>query len=109
MNYKILPIEEGPEEAGNWLEENPHQALEKVFQSENQTYLLVSSEEKSTGGYEFELVDLKELEEEILVKLKFICPANDQVVIQMITRPYILIKFEKTEKKITVEIEGELW
>lgn len=108
MNYKILPIEEGPEEVKKWLQENPNQALEKVFQLENQTYLLVASEEKSTGGYEFELVDLKEHEQEIIVKLKFICPANDQVVIQMITRPYILIKFEKTEKKITVQIVEEL-
>lgn len=104
MNYRILPIEEGPIEVENCLEENRHETVEKIFQTEKETYLLVAGKEMSTGGYQFELIDIQELEEEILVKLKFISPTHDQVVIQIITRPNILIEFEKTEKKITTEI-----
>lgn len=108
MNYEILPIEEGQVEAEIWLEENKHQAGYKIFQTENHTYLLIASEVKTTGGYQFELIEIQELEKEILVKLKFINPANDQVVIQMLTHPYMLIKFDKTEKKIIVQLEEEL-
>jgi len=108
MYYKILPIEEGPVEAQIWLDENPHYIGEKIFQSENYTYLLIVSDEKSTGGYQFELIEIQEFDEEILVKVRFTSPSDDQMVIQMLTHPYILIQFEKTEKKFTIELEREL-
>lgn len=108
MNYKILQKEEEPLEAQAWLEENKLHEGQNLIQSENKTYLIITNGEKRSGGYRFELEEVQEHDDEIVVKVKFISPLQDQIVIQMLTLPYILIEFDKTEKNITVQFKNQL-
>ena len=60
---------------------------------EGSNYLLISSGEKPTGGYGIEMVSFGDYEGEYKVLVGEGKPGKDAVVPQIITYPYIVIKF----------------
>lgn len=56
--------------------------------------------EKNTGGYAIEVEKIVEEGEKIIVHLKETTPGKDDMVIQVLTQPYQIIKIEKTTKEI---------
>lgn len=99
--------EELPEEVASWIEnsQNTWLAQEKVV--EDIMYLLVTYGEKPTGGYSVDIQQVMESEEEIIVKLSFTQPGEDDIVTQAITYPYDLFSMKPTEKPVVYEVIGD--
>ncbi len=107
MDYKIVEFENTPLEVQEWINENINSENQKIINAEEMTYVIITRGIKNTGGYD---VEAKLTEEENFIKLSLenIDPKEDEAVIQVITNPYIIIKFKKTNKEILIENSNEL-
>ena len=64
-----------------------------VWQSEGEQIVMISSGEKPTGGYGIEVVSLADYDGEYKILVGEGKPGKDAVVPQVITYPYVIIKF----------------
>lgn len=96
-----------PEEIAAWIEnsQNTWLAQEKIY--DDLMYLLVTYGEKPTGGYAVDIQQVVESEEEIIVKVAFTQPGEDDIVTQAITHPYDLFAMQPTEKPVVYEVIGD--
>ncbi len=105
MEYKVIDIENSPEEVKNWVEENKLQEAHTVIHTETNTYVVITRGQKRTGGYGIEVISVEEMEDKITILVKYIEKDRDGFVIQLITYPYIIIELPKTDKKIKILFE----
>ncbi len=83
-----------PAEVQSWIEKSRNDFASQTFTHENILYLLVTYGEKPTGGYDAEIVDITETDGRLLVNVLFTEPAEDEMVIQVLTYPYDLAMLE---------------
>jgi len=82
----------------NFLEtlSSPPQNIEIDFT--NDMVLAVVDQIRSTGGYDVEIIEVKELENKIEVDVEYTAPRENDIVSQALTQPYHIIKIEKQSK-----------
>ncbi|UMZ74276.1 protease complex subunit PrcB family protein [Natranaerofaba carboxydovora] len=69
---------------------------EPAFEVENEkNYLLISSGEKRTGGYDIVLEEIEEKEGVLKVTVKETEPGDDEMTIQALTYPYIVLALDE--------------
>jgi len=104
MEYRVIDKAATPEQVQQWLEVHKYQENHTILHSEDKTYFVVTRGEKKTGGYGIEVLHVTEKEKIIIVQLVYINPKEEQMVIQMISYPYLIIEVEKTDKTFKLEI-----
>jgi len=90
VDFEVLDIEDLDDEMKAKVEEASKEAGLTVLDEEN-SIILVSLGERPTGGYSVE-VGLEKQQDEILVRAIENKPGEDDVVTQVITYPYVIIK-----------------
>lgn len=107
MNYKLVKQENAPEEVKEWINENKTVEGNKIVTINDMTYVVISRGEKKTGGYGIE-IDCKEKDNSVEILVKYINPKKDQIMIQVLTYPLIIIKFKKTIKEVILTYENTI-
>ena len=105
MEYKLIEIEQAPEEIQEWIENNKHLETYMTFHTEEKTYVVIMRGEMMTGGYGIEVLRVDETDDHILIAVQYINPLPDQMGIQMISYPYVIIELDPTDKEIIIEIQ----
>lgn len=105
MEYKIINESEAPQPVKDWLNKNKYKEDYAVIHTEKHTFILITRGEKKTGGYGLELTKLEKQDNKIAVFVEYTDPKPDQVVIQVVTYPYLIVKLEKTDEELIVFIQ----
>lgn len=94
------------EELSAWVDELHRQAGIHLKQKDGYIYALVAAGEKNTGGYSVSVDKVtKEQSGEIFIHAVVNSPDPDMMVIQVITWPYIVVRFEGTDLE---NVHGEI-
>lgn len=105
MEYKVINYKLAPKIVQEWINKNKEINNYTVLHTKTKTYIIVTMGTKKTGGYEIEIISIEEQTDILDVKLKYIVPSADQIVIQMLTYPYLIIQIDRTSKKIHLLID----
>ncbi|NSW89440.1 MAG: protease complex subunit PrcB family protein [Firmicutes bacterium] len=72
------------------------------FKIEDEYVILISMGEKNTGGYSISIVSVEDVEGTVKIIVEETSPKKDDIVIQVITYPYAVIKVKGIEEKFEV-------
>ncbi len=90
----------------DWIFSKTHGLLRKRT-IDDITYILVTYGEKPTGGYDVDIQQVQESDEEIIVTIAFTQPEEDEPVTTALTYPYDLFAMNATDKPIVYEAIGD--
>ncbi len=95
-----IESDELPAEVQAWIEDSTDRFGAQTLEHEGLLYLLVTYGEKPTGGYVVEITEIIEEEDKVVVTVHFTEPAEDEVVIQVLTYPYDLAMIDDPGKPV---------
>lgn len=106
-NYEVVnPSGIHDSELKQWYENNRKNYGFYEYQQDSTThYLLVGAGQRSSGGYALEITGLTEIDRSIFFKIDLTTPTSDEMVIQALTYPNMLIKITGNQP---FEAEAEL-
>lgn len=104
MDYKIIEKNEAPEEVQEWIEKNKYEENHTIVKTNQRTYVIITRGEKRTGGYGIDISSVEEKDNVIYILVKYMDPDPEDIVIQTVTYPYIIVELEETEKEIRIII-----
>jgi len=104
VEYKIIQEIDSPFQVKEWLEINRSKETHTVIEITNKIYIVVTRGEKRTGGYSVGVKNLDMKEKEIHIIFQYEDPSLEDIVMQVISYPSIIVEMEKTEKKIVFHI-----
>lgn len=87
-------------ELEEWYNENFKKEGILSIDFEEYKYVLIGAGERPTGGYSVEVTSVVGKEDSILVDAKVNAPKPDEMVVQAITHPSVLIKISKDSRKV---------
>jgi predicted small lipoprotein YifL len=85
-----------PSEIDAWVENSKNLFLAQSKELDGQQYLLVTYGMQPSGGYNVEIIDILESEDQVAVTVEFTKPAPGQPVTEAITFPYDLAIIDAT-------------
>ena len=94
IEYKVLTEAEQTELLSDAVEEIRATGGYKILVDENSKYAIIALGERLTGGYNIEIDQVKEKDEQILIQYKEIKPKENEMVTQALTYPYVVLKIE---------------
>lgn len=107
--YALVDAEAVPEEILTWFSQFDGKKGAYIYQQPSDTYIKINAGEKRTGGYGIKVKEfyLQDYEKKIIVE--FTEPGKNEMVTQVITYPYIIMKVQSSMiSRYTVEtVEGE--
>ncbi|AEE96914.1 protease complex subunit PrcB family protein [Mahella australiensis] len=103
IKYEKIDVSDAPLK----LQETIEQVKKKkgyIYYTENDSdYIYVAAGEKPTGGYTVEVLDLIENKNgKLTLTVRFTEPGKNDMVTQVITYPYALIRFKAIDKPVEV-------
>ena len=100
LEYTV--VEEGnvPEELLAKINEKKLEPFTMTYQSEGYLYIAQGYGTQKSGGYSIRVKELYEAEEGIVFESELLGPAKDELVTQMETHPYIVIKLKDIGKEL---------
>ncbi|MDK2991095.1 MAG: hypothetical protein PWP48_328 [Clostridiales bacterium] len=107
IKYEKIDISDAP----SALQETIEQVKKEkgyIYYTENDSgYIYVAAGEKPTGGYAVEVLDvIDNKNDKITVTVRFTEPGKDDMVTQVITYPYALIRINASGKAVEVTDES---
>jgi PrcB C-terminal len=75
----------------------------KLINANNETYLYIGLGEKSTGGYDLQVVGLEDNEGILNVQVKVIQPGPEDIVTQVITYPHKVLKINFMPREVNIK------
>ena len=92
LEYTVLEESEVPEELLEKIREEKANAFDITYQSEGYLYIARGYGTQTTSGYSVKVLELYETSEGIVFSSELVGPRKDELVLQIETWPYIVIK-----------------
>lgn len=103
LEFSIVEESQVPEKLMELIEEKKENAFKISFDSEGFKYIAVGYGMQETGGYSISVEELYLSPNAIYIKTSLLGPSKGEVVAQVETYPYIIIKTEYLDKSIVFE------
>ena len=94
LEYTVLEEGEVPEELLTKIEEKRAEAFDITYQSEGYLYIARGYGTQKTSGYSVQILEVYESTTGIVFSSELIGPRRDELVLQIETWPYIVIKLQ---------------
>ncbi|MFV9509757.1 protease complex subunit PrcB family protein [Tepidibacillus sp. LV47] len=104
MNYKVIQEVDAPIQVKDWIKANRSIENHIVIETNKKIYLVLTRGEKRTSGYEITIKSIDVKEKEIHIIFQYKDPNPDQLLMQIITHPMLILEMEKTDKTIVFHI-----
>ncbi|MCH5264301.1 MAG: protease complex subunit PrcB family protein [Lachnospiraceae bacterium] len=98
--YTVVPTADCPKDFLEEIEKKKINAFQMTYDDGEYLYLAVGYGEQETGGYSIKVQGLYEKGEGLCMETSLVGPEEDAVVRNQASFPYIVIKTEKTDKKV---------
>ena len=93
LEYTVLEESEVPEELLEKIKEKKAEAFDITYQSDGYLYIARGYGVQKTSGYSVKVLELYESTDGIVFSSELLGPRRDELVLQIETWPYIVIKF----------------
>lgn len=94
LEYTVLEESEIPEELLEKVKEKKKENFDITYQSDGYLYIARGYGAQSTSGYSVKILELYETSEGIIFSSELVGPRRDELVLQIETWPYIVIKMQ---------------
>ena len=94
LEYTVLEESEVPEELLAKIGEKKAEAFDITYQSEGYLYIARGYGTQKTSGYSVQILEVYESTEGIVFSSELIGPRRDELILQIETWPYIVIKLQ---------------
>lgn len=104
IEFTVVKESEIPEELMQHIEEKKSNEFKFTFYNKDKMdylYIVVGYGAQPTGGYSITVDDLYLTDNSIYIDTSLIGPSKDDVVTQVVTYPYIVVKIEFIDKPVT--------
>jgi hypothetical protein len=110
IKYKEIEPDEMDPELKTWLDHSVGRELAQVRVIEQETYILLTLGKKNSGGYDINVLGIKQYHDGVKVDIEILDPQKGNIVTESMTHPYKLIKLMDTyEGKITFKEKTDKW
>lgn len=93
VEYTVLEESEVPEELLEKIKEKKAEAFDITYQSDGYLYVARGYGAQKTSGYSVKVLEVYESTDGIVFSSELLGPRKDELVLQIETWPYIVIKF----------------
>ena len=100
LEFTVVEEADIPEELLTSINEKKATPFRMTYSNGNYLYIIRGYGEQKSGGYSISVNDLFLGNNGIYFKTTLIGPAKDELVTQVITHPYIVVKIEFMDKKV---------
>jgi hypothetical protein len=100
VDFTVVPEESIPVELKTIIDERKKDMFKTTFIDNDSLYIIIGYGSQPTGGYSIGVSELYETKNGIYVKTEFLGPSKNEVVSQMVTYPYIVIKLDYIDKSV---------
>ena len=94
LEYTVLEESEVPEELLAKIGEKKVEAFDITYQSEGYLYIARGYGTQKTSGYSVQILEVYESTEGIVFSSELVGPRRDELILQIETWPYIVIKLQ---------------
>lgn len=103
IKYEKIDVSEAPSKLQETIEQVKKKKGYIYYTEDDSDYIYVAAGEKPTGGYTVEVLDLIDnKDDKLTLTVRFTEPGKDDMVTQVITYPYALIRFKAPDKPVEV-------
>lgn len=99
-DYTVVPTADCPADFLSEINKKKINAFQMTYDDGEYCYLAVGYGEQETNGFSIKVLGLYEKGESLCLETSLVGPEEDQVVSNKKSTPYIVVKTQKTEKKI---------
>ncbi len=103
LEFTVVEEADIPEELLKIIEEKKKEPFKLKFSNTAYLYIVVGYGEQPTGGYSIKVEDLYLTENAIYFNTSLLGPPKDEIVTQILTYPYIVVKVEFMDKSVVFE------
>lgn len=99
-DYTVVPTEDCPKDFLAEIEKKKINAFQMTYDDGAYRYLAVGYGEQEKNGFSIQVQGLYEKGDALCLETSLVGPEEDQIVSNRKSYPYIVIKLQKTEKKV---------
>ena len=103
LDFTLVEESQIPEELKALIEEKKAMEFKLTFDTEDAKYIVVGYGRQETGGYSISVDELYETENAIYISTNLIGPAKGEMVTQVETYPYIVVRIDYIDKSVVFE------
>ena len=103
LEFTLVEESQMPEELKALIEEKKATEFKLTFDTEDAKYIVVGYGRQETGGYSISVDELYETENAIYISTNLIGPAKGEMVTQVETYPYIVVRIDYIDKSVVFE------
>lgn len=99
-DYKVVAVRDCPEDFLKELEEKKVNEFQMTYMDGEYLYIALGYGEQVTGGFSIAVRGLYEMGDKLCFEVELLGPRKDEVVKEKASYPFIIIKTEKTDRKV---------
>lgn len=103
LEFTVVEETDIPEELLKIIEEKKTEPFKLKFSNTEYLYIVVGYGEQPTGGYSIKVEELYLMENAIYFDTSLLGPPKDEIVTQVLTYPYIVVKVEYIDKSVVFD------
>lgn len=100
LEFEVLTEESIPSEVKEIIEKRQKNEFMTTYTDKEDLYIMIGYGKQSTGGYSIRVDELYETKNSIYIKTTFLGPDRNELVTQMETYPYIVVKLKYIDKVV---------
>lgn len=100
LEFTVVEEADLPEELLTSINEKKSTPFRMTYSNDNYLYIIRGYGEQRSGGYSITVNDLFLANNGIYFKTTLLGPGKDELVTQVVTHPYIVVKMEFMDKKV---------
>lgn len=104
-DLEFTVVEDGdlPGELKELIDEKKEKPFRLTYSNKDYLYIAVGYGQKNSGGYSIAVDELYLTDNAIYIDTNLVGPSQDDMVVQGITYPYVVVKIEFMEKRVVFE------
>lgn len=99
-DYTVVPTEDCPEDFLAEINKKKINPFQMTYEDGEYKYIAVGYGEQETNGFSIQVQGLYEKGENLCLETSLVGPEEDQIVSNKLSYPYLVIKTNKTDKKV---------
>lgn len=99
-DYTVVPKEDCPKDFFLEIEKKKINSFQMTYEDGEYLYIAIGYGEQLTNGFGIQVQQLYEMGENLCIETSLIGPDKEQIVRNKASYPYVVIKTEKTSKKV---------
>jgi hypothetical protein len=103
LEFTVVEDADLPGELKEIIDEKKEEPFKLTYSNKDDLYIAVGYGKQNSGGYSIAVDELYLTSNAIYIDTNLIGPSKDDVVVQGVTYPYVVVKLEFREEKVVFE------